>query len=57
MSLKKNEINAKMRWTTNIEAKDKIYASCILLSRLKFRFDRKENSVTELPKHLWNRRS
>ena len=41
-----------MRWTTNISAKDKIYAPCILLSRLKFRFDGKENSVIELPKHL-----
>ena len=29
---------------------------CILLSRLKFRFDGKENSVTEFPKHLQNRR-
>ena len=32
--------------------KDKIYAPCILLSILKFRFDGKENSVTEFPKHL-----
>ena len=29
----------------------------ILLSRLKFKFDGKENSATELPKHLRNRRS
>ena len=28
-----------------------------LLSRLKFRFDGKENSITELPKHLRNGRS
>ena len=40
-----------------LKAKDKIYAPCILLSRLKFRFDGKENSVTELPKYLRNRRS
>ena len=40
-----------------LKAKDKIYAPCILLSRLKFRYDGKENSVTELPKHLRNRRS
>ena len=40
-----------------LKAKNKIYATCILLSRLKFRFDGKENFVTELPKHLRNRRS
>ena len=40
-----------------LKAKDKIYAPCILLSRLKFRFDGKENFVTELPNHLRNRRS
>ena len=38
-----------MRCATNIEAKDKIYAPCILLRRLNFRFDGKENSVKELP--------
>ena len=38
-------------------SKLKIYAPCILLSRLKFRFDGKENSVTELTKHLRNRKS
>ena len=48
----KYKINAKTRWTTNICAKDKIYAVRILLSRLKFRFDGKESSITELPKHL-----
>ena len=41
----------------NLKDKYKIYAPCILLSRLKFRFDGKENSVTELSKHLRNRRS
>ena len=40
-----------------LKAKNKIYAPCILLSRLKFRFDGKENFVTELPKHLRNSRS
>ena len=40
-----------------LEAKDQIYALCILLSRIKFRFDGKENLATELPKHLQNRRS
>ena len=34
-----------------------MYGPCILLSRLKFRFAGKENSVTELPKHLRNRQS
>ena len=33
--------------------KDKTYTPCILLSRSKFRFDGKENSVTGLPKHLY----
>ena len=32
------------------EFKDKIYAPCILLSRLKFRFDGKESSIAESPK-------
>ena len=48
----KCEINVKTRWTTNIWVKDKIYAPRIVLSRLKFSFDGKENSVIELPKHL-----
>ena len=39
---KKYEINVKTREITYIEAKDNIYAPCFLLSRLKFRFDRKE---------------
>ena len=30
---------------------------CVLLSRLKFRFYGKEDSVTKLPKRFWNRRS
>ena len=53
----KYAINVKMKWTRNIDAKDKIYAPCILLSRLNFRFDGNESSVTELPNHLQNRRS
>ena len=48
----KYKINAKTRRATNICAKDKIYTVCILLSRLKFRFDGKEISITELPKRL-----
>ena len=35
----------------NIYAIDKNYSPCILHSRLKFRFDGKKNSATELPKH------
>ena len=53
----KYELNIKTWGTTNMSAKDKIYAPCILLSRLNFRFDRKENSVTELPQHLQKRQS
>ena len=48
----KHEINVKTRWTTNMSAKDKIYSPCTLLSRLKYRFDGKENSVIEMPKHF-----
>ena len=53
----KYEINVKTRWTTNMKAEDKIYCPCTLLTRLKFWFDGKENSLAELPKHLQNKRS
>ena len=41
----------------NVSAEDKIYGSSILLTRLKSRFDGKENSLIELPKHLQNKRN
>ena len=39
----------------NIQAKDKVYSPCILLSRLKFRFDilkMQRKILAELPKDL-----
>ena len=51
--MKKTTKKVSEEYEINVE----IYASCILLNRLNFRFDGKKNSVTELLQLLRDRQS